>query len=52
MARNNYGKDREAKPFLSKGLKDLRFPLFRIRETLYISTKASWGQKSEDNSRP
>ena len=57
LRKYNYGKEiimarTEAKPFLSKRLKDLHFPLFRIRETLYISIKALWGQKSEDNSRP
>ena len=57
LKKYNYGEDiimarTEAKHFLSKRLKDLRFSLFRIRETLYISTKAPWGQKSEDNSRP
>ena len=57
LKKYNYGEEiimarTEAKHFLSKRLKDLRFSLFRIRETLYISTKAPWGQKSEDNSRP
>ena len=42
----------EGKTLLSKGLRDLHLPIFRIREILHMHSKTPWGQKSEDDLRP